>query len=228
MDKYFKFLDDYCQYDYSHCARDHKSRAYTFKMLWDTFQLKQMHPVIIELGTTRSFVHGGHEGCMKFDTKYWFPDKPELWDWSAGCFTRVFAEIPDKEFHTVDISKDHIWVAETMTKMFGGMNYHVTDSCNFLNNLDRQVDLIYMDTGDMNPIDKTANLHLEEAKLIVKFELVKKGGYILMDDVRNPVPINEFEEKSCFGKDKLSIGYFLANGFDIVMDEYQMILKRMR
>jgi hypothetical protein len=227
MDKYFKLLDRYCQYDYSHCARDHKSRAYTFEFLWHEM-LKRKHPLIVELGTTRSFVHGGHEGCMKFDTKYWFPDNPEYWDWSAGCFTRVFAEMPDKEFHTVDISKDHIWVAETMTKMFGGMNYHVSDSLSFLVMFEKEADLIYMDTGDMNPIDETARLHLLEARNIVHNKIVKVGGYILMDDVRNPVPVKEFGEKSCFGKDKSSIGYFLQHGFDIVMDEYQMILKRMR
>jgi hypothetical protein len=191
MDKYFKFLDDYCQYDYSHCAREHKSRAYTFKYIWDEL-LKRKHPIIVELGTTRSFVHGSHEGCMKFDEKYWFLDKPEYWDWSAGCFTRVFAEMPDKEFHTVDISKNHIWVAKTMTKMFGGMNYHVMDSKEFLHSFNKQADLIYMDTGDMNPIEETAQLHLREAKIIVNLERVKIGGYILMDDCRNPVPINEF------------------------------------
>ena len=227
MEKYFKFLDDFCQYDYSHCAKDHKSRAYTFQFIWDEM-IKLEKPVIIELGTTRSFVHGGHEGCMCFDKQYWFPNNPEVWDWSAGCFTRVFAEMPDKEFHTVDISKDHIWIAETITEEFNGMHYHVQDSIDYLNSFSKQSDLIYMDTGDMNPIEVTAKLHLREAEIIVNLERVKIGGYILMDDVRNPVPVQQFGEKSCFGKDKISIGYFLANGFDIIMDEYQMILKRMR
>jgi hypothetical protein len=232
MEKYFKFLDDFCQYDYSMFAKYHKSRAYTFKYLWHEM-IKIDNPIIVELGTTRSFVHGGNEGCMVFDEKYWFPDKPELWDWSAGCFSRVFAELPNKEFYTVDINPKHIWVSKTMTKEFEGIGYYVSDSVQFLKDLsndfgilDKQCDLIYLDTGDMHPLEQTARLHEQEAKIIIENELVKIGGYILMDDVRNPVPCTQFGEKSRFGKDKYSIGIFLANGYDIIMDEYQLILKR--
>ena len=225
MNRYSEYLEQQCQHDYSAFAKEHKSRLHTFRFLWDEMH-KIDHPVIFELGTTRSFVHGGHEGCMKFDLKYWFPDNPELWDFSAGCFTRVFAEVLGVELHTVDISPKHLWVAHTMTKDFN-VTTHLSDSVDFLISMDKQADLIYMDTGDMQPLEPTARLHEREANTIIKRDLLKVGGYILMDDVRNPVPVVQFGEKSRFGKSKYSIGVFLANGYDIVMDSYQMILKRM-
>lgn len=226
MEKYFKFLDDYCQYDYGVFAKEHKSRAYTFKYLWDELS-KIDNPVIYELGTTRSFVHGGHDGCMKFDLKYWFPANPELYDWSAGSFTFVFAQLPNVELHTVDINAKHIWVSKTMTEQFGTVRYHIDKSENFLATIGKPADAIYLDTGDLQPLEPTARMHEREAEIIVKLELVKVGGFILMDDARSPVAITQFGEKTRFGKDKYSIGVFLANGYDLVMDEYQIILKRL-
>ena len=227
MDKYFKFLDDFSQFDYSHCAnQNHRSRAYTFQICWDEM-LRIEKPVIVELGTTRSFKHGGvREGCMVADIKYWEPDKIEELDWSAGNFTYVFGQLPNKELHTVDINPNHIWVSKTMTKGLLGMRYHVSDSVEFLKNFQDQVDLLYMDSGDIG--EETARLHEREAKVIVERELVRVGGIILMDDVRSNVAVTQFGEKSVFGKDKYAIGVFLANGFDICCDDYQMLIKRMQ
>lgn len=212
--------------DYSHCAnKDHKSRAYTFRYVWDEM-LKIEKPVIVELGTTRSFLSGAaKEGCMVADEKYWNPDKPEDFDWSAGCFTFVFAQLPNVELHTVDINSNHLWIAKIMTSNFGSVNYHLSDSVEYLRNSNIKYDCIYMDSGDVG--ENTAKLHEREAKVIVEKELVKIGGIILLDDVRSDVAIKQFGERSRFGKDKYSIGVFLANGFDICADNYQMILKRM-
>jgi hypothetical protein len=46
---------------------------------------------IVELGTSRSFVDGKFPGCNEDDVKYWEPENPEKWDWSAGIFTKVFS-----------------------------------------------------------------------------------------------------------------------------------------
>ena len=44
---------------------------------------------IVELGTSRSFVSGGHDGCSSPEQHYWKPHNPEMWDWGAGIFTKV-------------------------------------------------------------------------------------------------------------------------------------------
>ena len=103
------------------------SRYYTFKKAFEHFE-KHNGKIIIELGTTRSFTHGGHEGCNLNDTKYWMPDQPHWWDWGAGSFTRVAAEAlahMSPEFHTIDISKEHIQRCKTITADFDFMQYHV-------------------------------------------------------------------------------------------------------
>ncbi|MGA0158951.1 MAG: hypothetical protein ACO3NG_10880, partial [bacterium] len=54
-------------------------------------------------------------------------------------------------------------------------------------------------TGDMTPIEPTAQLHLREAKIIVEKDLIAKDGLILIDDVKSPLP-KMFGEKSDLGK----------------------------
>lgn len=185
---------------------------------------------IVELGTSRSFVDGRFEGCNSDDSKYWEPNNPEKWDWSAGHFTGVFSEILyDKNLHlqTVDLMKNHINRCKIMTNDYKQkITYHVSDSVKFLNNQkENGFDLIYMDTGDMTPIEPSAQLHLREAKIIVSKNLLKKGGLILIDDVRNILP-KKFGETSDYGKAKYSIQYFIENGFEIVQDHYQVVMRK--
>ena len=52
------------------------------------------------------------------------------------------------------------------------------------------------------------------------------GGIILIDDVRNPAIILKTKEKNTYGKSKYAIPYLLENGYEIVEDEYQVILKK--
>ena len=146
----------------------------------------------------------------------------------AGCFTKIFSEcIKDKNIvlNTVDIEQNHINRCKIMTN---NNNYHVSSSEDYLNNCkEKSIDLLYLDTGDMMPVEPTANLHLREAKIIVRNNILKDDGIILIDDVRNPAPKLSGEE-SDYGKAKYSIPYFLNNGYYIVMDEYQVILKKIK
>ena len=71
----------------------------------------------------------------------------------------------------------------------------------------------------------TAELHKREAILIVKHDILKDDGIILIDDVRNPC--NDFSKKN-LGKSKYSIPYLLNNGYEIIADEYQVILKKIK
>lgn len=184
---------------------------------------------ILELGTSRSFVDGRFEGCNLDDRKYWEPNNPEKWDWSAGFFTRVFSELTndDADLTTVDICKSHLERCKIMTEDYSDkINYIHTDSLTFLSvQEENSFDLIYMDAGDITPINETAVLHLEEAEIIVNRNLLKDGGIILIDDVKSVVP-KQHGEKSEYGKAKLSIPYFLENDFEIIMDGYQVVLKK--
>ena len=112
-----------------------------------------------------------------------------------------------------------------MNQDFPEINYHISSSEDFLLNYDGKIDLLYLDTGDMTPIEDTAQLHLREAKIIVERNLLSDNGIILIDDIRSPLPYINGENID-LGKGYLSIPYFLENGFEIIMDEYQTILRK--
>ena len=230
LEKNKNFLDKAIDYYFSEeeqikaFGKKPLSRYHTFKFCFDN--LKKNDPVILELGTSRSFVCGRFDGCNSDDVKYWDPNNPEKWDWSAGCFTKVFSNLyPNSDFHTVDLIGSHINRCKIMNQDRNNITYHVSSSEDFLNKFNKKVDLLYLDTGDMTPIEFTAQLHLREAKIIVEKDILAKDGIILIDDVRSVVP-KQFGEISDLGKAKYSIPYFLNNGFDIVSDEYQVILKK--
>lgn len=209
-----------------------KSRYATFLYSFQNFN-KINGKVVVELGTSRSFTHGGLPGCNSDDPSHWTSDQPQNWDWGAGFFTRMAAMCLYErrpEIHTVDLSKNHIERCKIMTADFADvMYYHVSDSVKYLENCNfpNGIDLLYLDTGDMTPIEPTAMLQLAEAKIIVKRNLLSEHGIILIDDVKNQTP-KKFGETSDLGKSKYSIPYFLSNGYEIVLDEYQVVLRRKR
>lgn len=214
--------------DWSRLPEPPKTRFHTFSKAFELF-INNNGRVIVELGTTRSFVHGGLIGCNSDDTSYWTPEKPENWDWGAGCFTRVAAECfnnSNVEIHTIDLAQAHINRCRIITAPFKHMiNYYVCSSVDFLANTNLKIDLLYMDTGDMTPIEPTALLQLEEARMVVHRDLIAPGGLILIDDVKNQTP-KKFGETSDLGKAKYALPYLLKHGFELVENEYQILLRK--
>ena len=203
-----------------------KFRYDTFKYCWDWIQEKELK-TIVELGTSRSFVDGKYPGCNSDDVKFWEPDNPEIWDWSAGCFTRVFGELiqgTDIDLITVDLMSTHIARSRAMTQDLENIEYFSMSSEDFLLSGDGQIDFLYMDTGDVTPIEPTAKLHLRESEILVENDLISDNGLILIDDVRNIQ--SKSQDPSDYGKAKYSIPYLQENGFEVIMDEYQVLLQR--
>jgi len=203
-----------------------KFRYDTFKYCWDWIQEKELK-TIVELGTSRSFVDGKYPGCNSDDVKFWEPDNPEIWDWSAGCFTRVFGELiqgTDIDLITVDLMSTHIARSRAMTQDLENIEYFSMSSEDFLMSGDGQIDFLYMDTGDVTPIEPTAKLHLRESEILVENDLISDNGLILIDDVRNIQ--SKSQDPSDYGKAKYSIPYLQENGFEVIIDEYQVLLQR--
>lgn len=230
LEPYKKYLEEgtYMGQDWSSFQVPPKSRYETFKAAFS--QIKD-NAIVVELGTTRSFTHGGHPGCNLDDLTFWTPGQPENWDWGAGFFTRMAAVCLSHlqpKIHTVDISAQHIKRCQVITQDFRDIvSYHITDSEHFLKtcHFPRGIDLLYLDTGDMTPIEPTALLQYREAKIVVERNLIAKGGLILIDDVRNQTP-KKFGESSDLGKSKYSLPFLLKNGFEIVVNGYQVLLKK--
>jgi spermidine synthase len=100
------------------------------------------------------------------------------------------------------------------------------NSIDYLKTCNKKFDVIYIDTGDMTPIEETSTNQLLEAHLIDSYELLNKNGIILIDDVRNPLSKRDGEQSN-YGKAKYSIPFFKENGYEILFDEYQVVLRKL-
>jgi hypothetical protein len=205
---------------------DFKSRYDSLKIIHDAIE-KNNFKDVLELGTCRSFMDGAYEGCNKDDIKFWNEADPQKWDWGAGAFSVVLCRCFNSiNITTVDLIESHINRCKVMTKKYdNNFKYVVSDSLKFLNETEKKFDIIYVDTGDMTPIEPTAKLQLEEAMIICKRNLLKEGGLILIDDVKNQTP-KKFGEISELGKSKYSLDYFCKHGYEIVFAGYQYILRK--
>jgi len=225
LEKYKQYLDAGTQ-ESSGIADESLSRYQSFKYCIEA--LKDIDaPRILELGTTRSYVDGKYPGCNEDDTKYWEPNLPERWDWGAGCFTLVMGQaFPNADLTTVDIIKSHLDRCCEMARSLGiTCTLTIDDSVHFLRADDQMYNLIYVDTGDMWPIEPTANHQLQEVQAIVQHNVLAPGGLLLIDDVMNKTP-REHGHASKLGKSYLAIPWLLDNGFTTVFEGYQYILKR--
>jgi hypothetical protein len=223
LDEYKNLLD---QKTFEGMGKDDepKSRYYSFKMCLEYLQTIN-NPEVLELGTCRSFMDGAFEGCNSDDPKYWFPNDFTKWDWGAGCFSLVFGQNNCK-LTTVDLISTHIKRCKTMTDSLGIRCDHiVSDSVKFLRSTNQKFHLIYLDTGDMTPIEPTAQLQLEEAKLVYERKLLYPNGLLLIDDVRNKTPREYGDVNNELGKSKYSIPFLLTNGYKSVFEGYQFILR---
>jgi hypothetical protein len=226
--KQYLIAGTYNGQDWSKFSEKPKSRYETFLKAFELFEASN-GKIIVELGTTRSFVDGSYQGCNSSDIRYWRPNNPEYWDWGAGCFTRMVAEClahTNPEIHTIDLEASALERCKIITADYQHLlKYHQTSSEAFLKSCSfpEGIDLIYLDTGFMNPIEATAQLQLREAKIIVERNLLAPNGIILIDDVRNQ---NALDDDSGLAKSKYALPYLLTHGFEIIEDGYQVLLKR--
>lgn len=210
------------------CEDESRSRFVSFSKCID-YLITKTNPTILEIGTSRSFVDGKFEGCNLDDLKYWNSKDYSKWDWGAGCFTIVFGqELPNSNLTTLDIIGGHIDRCKIMCQSLGlkNINYRISDSVQFLTQTNLKFDLIYLDSGDMHPIEPTCELQLQESKLIVEKNLLNKGGLLLIDDVLNGTPKEMGNKNNKLGKSELSIPFLISNGFKITYEGYQYILER--
>ena len=183
---------------------------------------------VVELGTIRSFVHGGLEGCNSDDPRWWQPERPETWDWGAGCFSLLAAICLaplQPEIHTVDSSSAHLERCKVVTAKYAGLfHYHASDSVEYLRRIaPGSIDLLYVDTGDMWPLEPVAIHQLEEARAVVATGALSPRGLVLIDDVRNATPAR-LGDATPLAKAKYALPYMLDNGFEVVFDGYQTVL----
>ena len=238
---------------YPHVYTESQSRFYSFKMVYDHLikKLKSGERVsILELGTSRSFKAGPHEGCGSTDLKYWDPNHHEEWDWSAGIFTITLSKALQEtvdidhsliEFVTIDWSRDSCYISWVMTRSYEFVKVFHCESEDALRDTfirpcswgpSPAWDVIYMDTADFKDeqhmLDNVGPLHLREAQLIVEKNLLTSKGIILIDDVKNSAPstTSTLPNIAGLGKSFLSIPYLKEQGFKTIYEGYQFVMSR--
>lgn len=225
IEKYKDLLDKYT-YDAlgyeDHSQSRYESFLYCLKHLENIKNAE-----VLEIGTSRSFVSGAYEGCNSSNAvKFWNPNDFSKWDWGAGFATFIFGQVKCN-LTTVDIVDEHIWRCKKMTDSLGiRCNHVVSDSVKFLSKTDKKYDVIYLDSGDVFPIEPSIELQLQEVKIIIERDLLTTNGLILIDDVKNKTPRELGIENNTLGKSEKSIPFLLENGFEVIFDGYQYIMRK--
>ena len=168
---------------------------------------------IVELGTSRSFVNGGYQGCCDTNPLFWYPKSPEKWDWGAGIFTKVFCDnLKGENFSlfSIDPNDAAIKIVSVMCKDNIELKIIKDYSTNFLNSIDFKIDFLYMD--HMESGEEACIQHLEDSKLIVEKNLISDNGIILIDDVGDNITHT---------KGKYSIPFLLQNGFVQILENFR-------
>lgn len=171
---------------------------------------------IVELGTSRSFKSWG----ISNDLADWHPDDPSKWGWSDGCFTRCFADNMEGynfRLYSVDPCSNAVKVCKTVCGHIPEVSVHQMTSTEFLSNFNEKIDLLYMDHLESGR--EACNVHLKDSTLVIEKELMNDKSLILIDD--SPVENNLTNSKGY-----LSIPYLKKNGFEPVIHEYQLLLKK--
>lgn len=140
--------------------------------------------------------------------------------WTDGCSTLIFAETL-KEYDagylwTVDISPDNIAVAKEATHHVADrVTYVVDDSLNFLENFDREINLLYLDSFDWDNIEplKSQSQQHQLLEIQAAFPKLKPSSIVLLDD--NDLPGG--------GKAALTKPFLIEQGFTCILDYYQSL-----
>lgn len=142
-------------------------------------------------------------------------------DWSHGGFTYLFSEClydMNPYIYTVNPDNTSMKQCKKMTKKFGYiLDYHVWPYVDFLNYFPthQPIDLLYINYLETDNTQEAAQLQLEEARAIVKRNLINKNGLVVIDCAYN------HEDQA-----KHSVPYFLSHGFRMLHKGFQIILVR--
>ena len=180
---------------------------YDFRKRRDTF-LKALEilnainaKIIIETGTSREGLKGAK---------------------SQGAASIVFGKWAKENgaiLHSVDISEESVRVAQLEVNeqsLAENVKLHLSDSVAFLTEFKDSVDFLYLDSYDYSEnVDvqkKSQEHHLKEFRAIEN--QLHKNSIVLIDDCGLPEG----------GKGKTVIAYMQTQGWNILIEEYQVLL----
>ena len=175
------------------------SKNIRFKLFKKTLEmaLTRNVKVIVETGTSR--------GKKKF---LFF----KRLNWKDGMSTLLFSEFAHLikgELHSCDISEENINNAKDFTKKYSNnVNFYIKDSVVFLQEFNKKIDLLYLDSFDGHDVELASKHQLNEAKAVI--DKLKNSSLILLDDKG---------AKTLYSK-----AYFVKSGFKILAETENQLL----
>ena len=147
-------------------------------------------------------------GCARGKRKFFFFSKK---NWKDGMSTLIFsdyAKFVNGSLTTCDIEIKNI----NSAKKFVGQNkefvdFVIDDSINFLNNFNKTIDFLYLDSLDGQFMEASSH-QLNEIKIAIK--KLQKKSLVLLDDKGS--------------KTNLSIDFMLKNDFKILNETNEQVL----
>jgi predicted O-methyltransferase YrrM len=134
-----------------------------------------------------------------------------------GCSTLLFdaiAEELDGSVFSVDINPDAVAVARR--QVGPRTTVHCGDSVTWLGGARRQVDLLYLDSYDFEPMNPWPSMAHHMQELAAGFHLLKPGSLVAVDD-------NYQSPFGLIGKGGVVAEYFERVGIPLVFEGYQCI-----
>ena len=201
---------------------------------------------LVELGIVRQLVHENTICGHNQDSRLCHPDRPEEWNWTDGCFTKLVAEIlqslnmqyigvdPDPDAHEaarnavietkcIDFESScskpfALESAEfcTLIKPTTSMEFRKTRSTDFLKCEREQIALLYMDYGELS--EECARLHAQDIQLVLDRDLIAPGGMILIDDHQTQAPYVPLS--------KYSVPLLVRAGYKVLEEGQQILLEK--
>jgi SAM-dependent methyltransferase len=154
-------------------------------------------------------------GCIRNTTEESkFGDGWSTLNWEYYC------KKTNSKLYVVDISKENILKSKEIVPESELIKYTVSDSVEYLQNFDKKIDLLFLDSfdycGDAENILRCHNHSLNEIKSA--WDKLNNNCFVLLDDVHND---------TWDGKGKFSIPYLFDNNFELVyFIDSQVLLKR--
>lgn len=141
-------------------------------------------------------------------------------DWGAGYSTVLFGEfckLHGGKLVTIDNTERHMNVCKDLTKEYAeNIEYWLGDSLQEFSKIQHQIDLLYLDSFDLNLVGDrlpSQEHNLKEFKVAEPY--LHKKSIVLIDD--------------CFdgnGKPKLTKEYMVNNGWEILYESQQIIFSK--
>jgi hypothetical protein len=155
-------------------------------------------------------------GCIRNTT-----EESKMGDGWSTLNWEYYAKKTDSKVYVVDIDANHLSQSKKIVPESDLIKYTQDDSINYLQNFDKKIDLLFLDSydycGDDENIRKCHEHSLNEVK--AAWDKLNEECYILLDDV--------FSDVNWTGKGELTIPYLLENGFEkVYYIESQVLLKR--